>query len=105
MEAIPAEHRALFDRLHNVILAVEPDVKVALSYKMPSYKVGKRRLHLAAWQHGISLYGWGQDRAADFLEKHPQLKTSKGTIQLRPEDAARISDEELRELICRALAP
>lgn len=47
-----------------LILAAHPDVTVVLSDKMPAYKVGRRRLHVGAWQHGLSLYGWPQDAAA-----------------------------------------
>jgi hypothetical protein len=58
---------------------------------------------VGAWKHGISLYGWSQDRVGDFTARHPTLRTGKGTIALRPQDAAGISDEELGELIRAAL--
>lgn len=102
--AIDPEFRPLFDRLHRLILEVHPDAAVVLSYKMPTYKVGRRRLHVGVWRHGLSLYGWGEDRAAAFTENHPQLKTSKGTIQLGLDDAANIPDDEFRSLIRAALA-
>jgi hypothetical protein len=35
--------------------------------------------------------------------RHPALRTSKGTIQLREEDAADISDDELSDLVRAAL--
>ena len=68
-----------------------------------SYKVGRRRLYVGAWKHGVSIYGWPQGSEAGFIARHPGLKTSKGTIQLRPEDAAGIPDEELRNLVRAAL--
>ena len=105
IDAIAPEYRPLFDRLHRLILAVHPDAAVVLSYQIPTYKVGKRRLYLGAWKHGVSIYGWPQDRGADFTSRHPALRTSKGTIQLRPEDAAGISDDELGDLIRAALQP
>ena len=109
IDRIPAEHRALFDRLHQLIVSMYPDAVVFLSYQMPTYKVGNRRLHVGAWQHGISIYGygygygWKQDRGAAFVDRHPALNTSKGTIRLRPEDATEIADEELTELLHAAL--
>jgi len=103
IDAIRPEHRPLFDRLHGLILAVHPDVAVALSYQMPTYTVGKRRLHVGAWKHGVSIYGWQQGRDAGFTTRHPELITSKGTIQLRPEDALGIRDDELRDLVRSAL--
>ena len=103
IDAIPPEHRPLFDRLHRLILAAYPSAAVVLSYQIPTYKVGNRRLYLGAWKHGVSIYGWPQDRDGGFTARHPELRTSKGTIQLRPEDAAGISDDELRDLVRAAL--
>lgn len=103
IDGIAAEHRALFDRLHRLILDVRPDATVTLSYRIPTYRVGRRRLHVGAWRHGLSIYGWGAGRDNDFTVRHPELRTSSGTIQLRPDDAAAISDDELKGLIRAAL--
>lgn len=103
IDRIPAAHRPLFDRLHGLILRARPDVTVVLSYRMPTYRAGGRRLHLGAWKHGISVYGWRQDEDGGFIARHPALKTSTGTIQLRPQDAAGLTDEELLGLIRGAL--
>lgn len=103
VESISPEHRPLFDRLHLVVLRVHPEATVVLSYKMPTYKVGKRSLYVGVWKHGISIYGWQQGREAAFVSKHPQTKTSKGTIRLRSEDSAAISDDELCGLVRAAL--
>ena len=102
VNAIAPEHRPLFDRLHRLILEVHPDAAVVLSYQIPTYKVGRRRLYVGVWKHGVSIYGWEQGRDAGFTARHPELKTSKGTIQLRPA-AAGISDDELRDLVRAAL--
>ena len=104
IDAIPGEHRPLFDRMHELIAQAKPDAEVTLSYKMPAYKAGKRRLYVGAWKHGISLYGWGADRDDGFSARHPDLLASKGTLQLRPEDAAGISDAEFLGLLGAALA-
>ncbi len=103
IDAIPAAHRPLFDRLHRLILAAYPDATVVLSYKIPTYRVGRRRLYIGVWKHGVSIYGWPQGQDAGFAARHPELRTSKGTIQLRPEDAAGISDDEFRALVRSAL--
>lgn len=105
IDSIPTEHRPLFDRLHGLILAVHPDAVVVLSYQIPAYKVGGRRLFLAAWQHGISIYGWQEDRDAGFSGRHADLKSGKATIRLRPQDAAAINDQEFTDLIRAALKP
>ena len=104
IDAIAPEHRPLFDRLHRLILEVHPDAAVVLSYQIPTYKVGRRRLFLGVWRHGVSVYGWQEGRDGGFTARHPELRTSTGTIRLRPDDAAAISDDELRDLVRAALA-
>jgi uncharacterized protein YdhG (YjbR/CyaY superfamily) len=99
IDSIEPDHRPLFDRMHRLVLEVHPDADVVMSYKMPTYKVGAHRLSIAAWKHGISIYGWRPANAPEFLARHPELKTSTGTIQIRPTDAEGITDGELRELI------
>jgi len=44
-------------------------------------------------------------RRRGFVDRHPELKTSKGTIRLRPQDAAAIADDELLGLVGAALEP
>jgi uncharacterized protein YdhG (YjbR/CyaY superfamily) len=103
IDAVPPEHRPLFDRVHRLILAAHPDAAVVMSYQMPTYKLGKRRLYVGAWKHGVSIYGWNQGADAGFSSRHPELIASKGTVRLRQEDAARIPDEELSNLLRTAL--
>jgi len=103
IDAIAPEHRPLFDRLQRLVLEAHPDAAVVLSYKIPTYKVGRRRLFLGVWKHGVSIYGWDQGRDAGFIARHPTLKTSTGTIQVRPSDAAAISDDEFRDMVHAAL--
>ena len=103
IDAIAPEHRPLFDRLHRLVLGAHPDAVVVLSYQMPTYKVGRHRLFVGVWKHGVSIYGWDQGRDAGFIARHPELKTSKGTIKLRPDAAAGIADDEFRDLVRAAL--
>ena len=107
IDAIPAAHRPLFDRLHRLILTAGRsggrDVTVVMAYKMPTYRAGGRRVHLGVWKHGVSVYGWRKDDDGGFVARHPALKTSTGTLRLRPEDAAAISDEEFLGLSRGAL--
>jgi len=96
---IAGEYRELFGRVNGLILGAYPEAVVRLSYRIPSYWVGKRRLYVGVWRHGLSVYGWPQGREADFIARHPELKTSKGTIQIRLQDAASLSDRELLKLV------
>jgi uncharacterized protein YdhG (YjbR/CyaY superfamily) len=103
IEGIPADYRPLFDRLDRVILEAFPDAAVVISYRIPTYKLGRGRLYVGVWKHGLSVYGWPREHAAEFGARHPGLVTSKGTIQIRPQDAAAITDQELRDLARAAL--
>ena len=77
IDAIPSEHRALFDRLHRLILEAHPDATVALSYGIPAYRVGRRRLFVGVWKHGLSVYGWQADHDAGFSARHPEFLASR----------------------------
>src|ERR1700761_5088540 len=99
VDGIDPAFRPLFDQIQGLIMAAHPEAAVVLSYRMPTYKVGKRRLHVGAWQHGISLYGWQRSGDAGFTERHPELRSGQGTIRLRPRDAAALIDGELPALI------
>ena len=105
VEAIDPATRPLFDRLHELLLQEHPDAEVVLSYKMPTYVVGARRLHVGAWKHGLSLYGWESGRDAGFAARHPELDSGKGTLRLPHAAAAQVPDDELRDLLRATLAP
>jgi len=101
IDGIAPEHRPLFDRVHRLIIEAYPDADLVLSYKMPTYRVGARRLYVGTWKHGLSIYGWHHD--AGFTSRHPEFVASKGTIRLRHADAAGIGDDELGDLVRAAL--
>lgn len=101
-DEITSSHRPLFDRLHQLVVDTCPDAEVVLSYGMPTYRVGRRRLNLGAWKHGLSLYV-SPERDGGFSARHPELAAGKGTIRLRADDAARIPDEEFQQLVRAAL--
>jgi uncharacterized protein YdhG (YjbR/CyaY superfamily) len=103
VDHIAGEYRPMFDRIHRLVFEVYPEAEVVLSYEMPTYRVGRCRLYVGVWKHGLSLYGWRQGRDAGFTVRHPELVAGKGTIKLRLDDAARIPDEEFRDLVRAAL--
>jgi uncharacterized protein YdhG (YjbR/CyaY superfamily) len=104
IDGIPEAYRGLFDRLRRLVESTCPDAELALSYKMPTFMLGHRRLYVGVWRHGISMYGWTGGHDGGFLERHPNLRTGKGTVRLRPQDAASVSDDELCDLIRSALS-
>ena len=105
IDAIAPQHRPLFDRVHRLVLEDHPDAAIVISYQMPTFKVGDRRLYVGVWKHWVALYGWEEGRDAGFTARHPELTTGKGTIRLPPDVAAGIPDDELRDLVRAALGP
>jgi hypothetical protein len=103
IDALSPEQRPLFDRVHGLITDGYPDVDVVLAYDMPTYVVDGRRLHVAVWAHGVSIYGWKAHHDGGFTDRHPDLRSGKGTIRLRTDAADQIADDELRDLIGSAL--
>lgn len=103
IDAVDAEYRPLFDHVFGLILEACPDAEVVISYKMPTFKRGKRKLHLAAWSHGVSLYGWPEGGDAGFADRHPRLRSGVRTLRIRPQDAQDIADEEFRAFARAAL--
>ncbi len=77
-------------------MEVQPDAQVVISYRMSTYVVGTRRLHVGVWKHGLSFYGWEHGRDSAFVADHPHLDNGKGTLRLPVTEAARVSDDELR---------
>ena len=102
LDEMDREQRPVFDRLHRLIVATCPDAELVLSYGMPAYRIGRRRLNIGAWKHGLSLYV-SPNRDGGFSARHPELASGKGTIRLKPADAAGIPDADLQDLVRAAL--
>jgi hypothetical protein len=78
IDAVDPAYRPMFDRVHRLIMTAHPDADVVLSYQIPTYKVGKRRLYVGAWQHGISIYGWGRIVTAASPSAIPSCGPARG---------------------------
>jgi len=102
LDEMDSEYRPVFDRLHRLMVATCPDAELVLSYGMPTFRIGRRRLNVGAWQHGLSLYV-SPNRDGGFSARHPALAAGKGTIKIRSADAAGIPDAEFQELFRAAL--
>lgn len=103
IDAMEAKQRPLFDRVHRLVMEVQPDAQIVLSYKMPTYVSGTRRLHVGVWKHGLSFYGWQHGHDGGLAARRPHLTNGKGTLRLPVSEAADISDEELRAFISAVL--
>ncbi|GAA1865197.1 hypothetical protein GCM10009836_51910 [Pseudonocardia ailaonensis] len=104
IDAIEPGSRVLFDRVDGLVRAAFPQVEVVFSYKMPTYRVGPKGLHVAAWKHGISLYGWNGEADGGLAARFPKATSGRGTLKITPDMGTQISDAELTALIRGALA-
>ena len=102
LDEMDSEYRSVFERLHRLMVATCPDAELVLSYGMPTFRIGRRRLNVGAWQHGLSLYV-SPNRDGGFSARHPELASGRGTLKLRPADAAGVPDAEFQDLFRAAL--
>ncbi len=82
---IPANHRPLFDHLHDLILDTLPGARAIISYKMPAYVVDGGRVSLSNGPRGITLATTVPEPIAAFKTKHNQFKTGKVTVLFPPD--------------------
>ena len=66
---------------------VAPDASVRISYGIPTYEVGKKRLYVGAGSTACRCTAGVPAGMAGPSDRHPELKTGKGTIQLSEESA------------------
>ena len=76
--AQPVETQARLRELRAIIRQVVPDATEVISYDMPTYKLGRRRVQFGAAKHHCALYGSAIDR---FTNELRDFKTLKGTVQ------------------------
>ena len=105
LDTIEPKQQPTFHRIMRLVFEVRPDASAVISYQMPTFVSGQQRLYVGAWKNWVSLYGWSEGQDGGFLLRHPELSNGKGTLQLKPAVAEKISDEELRSLVEAALTP
>lgn len=86
----------MWDRVERLVRERHPDVELRITYDMPTFVVGERRLPVGVWKHGLSLYGLHEDNDAGFIARHPELWSGRGTVKLPTKRAAEFTDDELR---------
>jgi uncharacterized protein YdhG (YjbR/CyaY superfamily) len=94
------EARARLRELRATIRAAVPDAVEVISYGMPTYRLGRQRVHFGAAKRHCALYGGAIDLVADELG---DLKVLKGTVQF-PLDRP-IPEDLVRKLVLRKLRP
>jgi hypothetical protein len=103
LEGIATEHRPMWHRVEGLVRVLHPDVELQITYGMPTFIVGERRLPVGVWKHGLSLYGLDESNDAGFIARHPELSTGRGTVKLPTKRAEDFSDEELTATLSAVL--
>ena len=52
LDGIAPEHRVMWDRVERIVRELHPDVELRITYEMPTFVVGDRRLPVGVWKHG-----------------------------------------------------
>jgi len=99
IDAIPERQRPLFDRLQSLILELYPDAEIVISYDIPTYRVGRRRVYLGLWKGGVSLHAVAVET---FKQRHPSIKTGKGSLNFKLTDE--LFEADIREVIKQAIS-
>lgn len=76
----PSPTQEILRTLQSLILRIAPNAQEVISYGIPTYKVGKKRIHFGGYEKHISLHP-GSTGVAVFAHELKDYETSKGTIR------------------------
>lgn len=84
--ALPADQRALLERMRAQVVGLVPDAVEAISYGMPTFKLnGRAVVWLAGWKAHCAIY----PLTDAFLEAHAEelkgYRLTKGSVHFSPE--------------------
>ena len=94
IESVADGRRGLFERLQAMVLGLYPEAAATISYQIPKYKAGSGWVSLGYWKEGVSVYTDDFQAIARFKERHPRMKTGKGSINIRTTDEIPMEDLE-----------
>lgn len=69
-------------QIYHLFKEVLPDAEEKISFKMPTFSIGRNIIHFAAFKKHISIFPGGEATRV-FEDKLKDYKTSKGTIQIQ----------------------
>jgi uncharacterized protein YdhG (YjbR/CyaY superfamily) len=86
-----------------LILGVCPEAEVRISYGVPRYRAPNGRyVFLGLWKQGVSLHAVNFEVIADFKERYPQIKTGKGSLNLKTTDT--FTDTAVKKVLKKVLS-
>jgi uncharacterized protein YdhG (YjbR/CyaY superfamily) len=83
LEGLTPDTRLALQRLRKLIKDAAPDSEECLVYGMPTFRVGKMRLSMAAFKDHCSLYGWARVHQRFSAELKPFV-AGRGTLRFTP---------------------
>lgn len=86
IDAVTDERKALFGKLHDLIVDVYPDAEILIWYGVPTYRAKLANVCLAYWKDGVSLSTNDADHIAAFKVDNPTIKTGKVSINFKVRD-------------------
>lgn len=82
---LPEPKRSALERLRTQILKAAPGAVEVISYGVPTFKLGRGLVAIAAFKSHLSLFPMS-DAVMEALDREvAPFKTSKGTLQFTPE--------------------
>lgn len=78
---LPPKQKEMIEELYTVFMSTIPNVKVKISWGMPTFYTTKNIIHCAAFKHHVGVYPGGSITTI-FADRLKDYKTSKGSIQL-----------------------
>ena len=82
MAQLPEDRRAVMEQLRSAIRSAAPDAAEAISYNMPSYRLGGRFLvSYEAFKRHYSLFPWSDAMLEELGEAMKPYAVGKGTIR------------------------
>jgi uncharacterized protein YdhG (YjbR/CyaY superfamily) len=82
MARLPDDRRAVMEQLRSTIRSAAPGATEAISYNMPSFRLGGRFLvSYEAFTHHYSLFPWSDGMVEELGEEMKPYAVGKGTIR------------------------
>lgn len=101
LNAVPEDRKLLVEKIHGLIVGLYPDVKIDMSYRMPTYRAKDAWVAVANQKRYVSLYTCGAHHLAEFKAKYPGIGRGKGCINFKATDPVPVT--ALRKVIRHAI--
>jgi uncharacterized protein YdhG (YjbR/CyaY superfamily) len=86
IERATDDRRALYDKLHEIILKQYPKADLVMWYGVPTYKTKTGRVCLAFWKSGVTLSSYDAAHVAEFKAQHPEIKAGTVSVSFKASD-------------------